>query len=176
MWALDEHRVGLKPILRYVWAKRGRRPIAWVHPRYQWRWAYGFVRPETGETEFWISQHADGATLEAILPAFAARRKGPVLLALDQAGYHLSNRIREAMEALSITPMWLPPYSPELQPAERLWPLVDAPIADRTFDSIEELEGLLSEQCVRLSGQPERIRTLTLYHWWPGGSDHEPQP
>ncbi len=43
------------------------------------------------------------------------------------------------MDTVPITPMWLPPYSPELQPAERLWPLVDAPIANRTFDSIEEL-------------------------------------
>jgi transposase len=40
--------------------------------------------------------------------------------------------------------MWLPAYSPELQPAERLWPLVDAPLSNRTFDSIDELEGLLS--------------------------------
>jgi hypothetical protein len=56
VWALDEHRVGLKAILRYVWARRGKRPIAWAHPRYQWRcatgcWVYGFVCPETGETE-----------------------------------------------------------------------------------------------------------------------------
>jgi transposase len=176
VWALDEHRVGLKPILRSVWAKRGKRPIARVWPRYQWRWVYGFVRPETGETDFWISGHADSLTLEAILPAFAARRNGPTVLVLDQAGYHLAGRVREAMEALSITPMWLPAYSPELQPAERLWPLVDAPLSNRTFDSIDELEGLLSEQCVRLCEQTERIQSLTLYHWWPGGTDHEPEP
>lgn len=174
VWALDEHRVGLKAILRYVWAKRGERPTAWVWPRYKWRWVYGFVRPETGETDFWIAEHADSLTLEAILPAFAARRKGPVLLVLDQAGWHLSGRVRETMKDLSITPMWLPAYSPELQPAERLWPLVDAPLANRTFDSIDQLDGTLSEQCVRLTQQPGRIRSLTLYHWWPGGADHEP--
>ena len=174
MWALDEHRVGLKAILRSVWARRGQRPTAWVWPRYKWRWVYGFVRPETGATDFWISEHADGLTLEAILPAFAARRKGPTVLVLDQAGYHLSGRVREVMRSLSITPMWLPAYSPELQPAERLWPLIDAPLSNRTFVSIDELEGILSEQCVRLAEQPERIRSMTLYHWWPGGADHEP--
>ena len=176
VWTLDEHRVGLKAILRYVWAKRGQRPTAWVHPRYRWRWVYGFVRPETGETDFWISEYADSFTLEAILPAFAARRNGPVLLVMDRAGWHLSSRIREAMESLSITPMWLPAYSPELQPAERLWPLVDAPLTNRTFDSIEALEGVLSKQCVRLSRQQERIQSLTLYHWWPGGTDRASEP
>lgn len=168
--------MGLKAILRYVWAQRGKRPIAWVHPRYQWRWVYGFVCPETGETEFWIAQHADSLTLESILPAFAARRKGPVLLVLDQAGAHISARAGEAMKRHGINPIWLPAYSPELQPAERLWQLLDAPLANRAFDSIDEMESLLSEQCIRLSNQPERIRALTLYHWWPGGADHQPEP
>lgn len=80
------------------------------------------------------------------------------------------------MQRHQITPMWLPAYSPELQPAERLWQPLDTPLANRTFDSIGEMEGILSEQCVRLSKQPERIRALTLYHWWPGGADHEPEP
>ncbi len=34
----------------------------------------------------------------------------------------------------------LPPYSPELQPAERLWPLIDEPLANKAFNSIDEVE------------------------------------
>ncbi len=48
VWAMDEHRVGLKPIVRRVWAKRGERPVVVVHPRYEWTYVYGFVRPESG--------------------------------------------------------------------------------------------------------------------------------
>jgi hypothetical protein len=51
---MDEHRLGLKPILRRVWALRGEQPTARVHWRYQWLWLYGFVHPESGETYFWI--------------------------------------------------------------------------------------------------------------------------
>ncbi len=36
LWAMDEHRIGLKPILRRTWAKRGQRPVVLVHHRYQW--------------------------------------------------------------------------------------------------------------------------------------------
>ena len=53
-----------------------------------------------------------------------------------------------------------PMYSPELQPAERLWPPLDAPLANRTFDLIDEMGSTLFGQCVRLSWQPERIRAL----------------
>jgi hypothetical protein len=49
VWAFDEHRLGLKPILRKVWAPRGCRPVASGHHRYQWLYLYGFVRPATGE-------------------------------------------------------------------------------------------------------------------------------
>jgi hypothetical protein len=33
VWASDEHRIGLKPILRRVWAPRGQRPVIAIHPR-----------------------------------------------------------------------------------------------------------------------------------------------
>jgi hypothetical protein len=36
VWFFDEHRVGLKPILRKVWSKIGERPTAIVSHRYQW--------------------------------------------------------------------------------------------------------------------------------------------
>ena len=54
IWAFDEHRVGLKPILRQVWSPMGSRPIASVHHPYQWTYVYGFVCPITGATECYI--------------------------------------------------------------------------------------------------------------------------
>ncbi|NEO73575.1 MAG: hypothetical protein F6K52_29975 [Moorea sp. SIO3H5] len=49
---------------------------------------------------------------------------------------------------------FLPPYSPELQPAEHLWSILDEPIANRTFENIFELEQLL---CVREASGFARI-------------------
>ena len=44
VWFFDEHRVGLKPILKKVWSKIGSRPIATVQHRYEWLYVYGFVK------------------------------------------------------------------------------------------------------------------------------------
>ena len=52
----DEHRVGLKPILKKVWSKIGSRPEAIVQHRYEWLYVYGFVKPKTGETLFYLIQ------------------------------------------------------------------------------------------------------------------------
>src|SRR5258708_820126 len=50
LWAVDEHRIGLKPILRKVWTLPGHRPIAPVEHRYDWRYLVGFVHPASGRT------------------------------------------------------------------------------------------------------------------------------
>src|ERR1700757_3606427 len=43
IWAMDEHRIGLKPITRGVWAPKGERPLALGHHRYEWLYVHGFV-------------------------------------------------------------------------------------------------------------------------------------
>ena len=47
---MDEHRIGLKPIVRRVWTPPGLRPIVKVEDRYEWLYVYGFVRPTTGDS------------------------------------------------------------------------------------------------------------------------------
>lgn len=54
-----------------------------------------------------------------------------------------------------------------MQPAERLWPLTNEAVANRLFEGIEEIEQALVKRCVELIDQPEAIRDLTNYHWWP---------
>jgi len=51
----------------------------------------------------------------------AAKKLGPhqhAVLVLDRAGWHTAKQIKWPRR---ITPLFLPPYSPELNPAERLW-------------------------------------------------------
>src|SRR5262249_51859340 len=50
VWAVDEHRIGLKPLLRRVWAPIGHRPVAVVRHRFEWRYLVGFVHPASGRT------------------------------------------------------------------------------------------------------------------------------
>lgn len=172
LWTMDEHRVGLKPILRKVWARKGQRPVVEVRPRYRWLYIYGFVQPETGETVFWLAPSVNTETFRAILERFLQEREAPVMLVLDQAGWHVSDEIRRLERERRLELVHLPPYSPQLQPAEHLWQLCDEPVANRVFDSVEALEEVVAERCCRLSEEPERIRRLTLFHWWPGGADH----
>ena len=50
---------------------------------------------------------------------------GTIHMVLDGAGYHRSRLVTEAAERLVITLHYLPPYSPNLNPIERLWKVMN---------------------------------------------------
>jgi hypothetical protein len=51
---MDEHRLGLKPVLRRIWSRRGERPHATVHHRYRWLYLSGFVHPASGRVLWYL--------------------------------------------------------------------------------------------------------------------------
>jgi len=61
--AYDEHRLGLRPVYRRVWARRGERPVAVGAHRYRWFYVCTFVEPETGES---LSLLVDGMDTEVM--------------------------------------------------------------------------------------------------------------
>jgi transposase len=83
---------------------------------------------------------------------------------LDRAGWHVSGRV-EVPEGVRL--VFLPPYSPELQPVERVWPLVNEAVANRYFHDLEEMVEVVAERCRVLAQDPETLRRHTLFHCWP---------
>jgi transposase len=171
VWATDftdEHRIGLKPLLRRVWAPIGQRPVARVQHRYEWRSLVGFVHPASGRTFFHLATTVSISVFEVELAEFARQvGAGPhkqIVLVLDRAGWHTSLKLQVPDH---VHLLFLPPYSPELQPAEHLWPLTNACLINQHFTSIEELEEVQFAYCDALQQQPARIRSTTVFRWWP---------
>jgi hypothetical protein len=168
LWAEDEHRLGLLPVLRRVWAPRGQRPIAAVERHYAWLYVFGFVRPTTGQSWWCLLPRVSTEAMTVALATFA-RDEGidaehRAVLVVDQAGWHVAHAL-VVPEGIHLA--LLPAYSPELQPAERLWPLVDEPVANRAFPDLDALETVLVDRCRALEATPQRLAAQTRFHWWP---------
>lgn len=86
-----------------------------------------------------------------------------IVLVLDNAGWHRSEKV-VIPEGIHL--LFLPPYSPELQPAERLWQLADQPLVNPSFDTLNELEDFLVHRCQTLTIITEQIRGRANFHWW----------
>jgi transposase len=129
---------------------------------------YGWVQPATGATEWLLLPTVNAELFTLALEQFAhAVGAGPakqVLVALDQAGWHVAATVR-VPDGVHLE--FLPAYCPELQPAERLWPLTNEGVANRLFPTLDALEDALIERLRALLAQPELVRSYTAYHWWP---------
>jgi transposase len=102
--------------------------------------------------------------LDEFAKGVGAGEEKRVILVVDQAGWHTGKEV-EVPEGIHLE--FVPSGSPELQPAERLWPLTNEAVANGLFEEIEEIEQALAERCLELLDQPETLRSLTNYHWWP---------
>ena len=145
---MDEHRIGLKPILRRVWAPKGATVKAPVAQRYEWMYVFAFVHPQSGQTCWLVLPTVGVEVFSLALAAFAEEvGAGPnkqIVLVLERAGWHRSAHLK-LPEGLHL--VFLPPYSPQVQPAERLWPLSNEPLANWVFTSLDELEEVQAERC-----------------------------
>lgn len=168
IWAEDEHRLGLLPVARRIWAPKGQRPTAHVERHYAWLYVYGFVRPRTGQSWWCLLPRVTTDAFALALATFA-RDEGidathRAVLVVDQAGWHIAH---DLVLPAGIHLVLLPAYSPELQPAERLWALVDEPVVNRAFADLEALEDVLVDRCRALEADPDRLKAHTHFHWWP---------
>jgi len=164
---MDEHRVGLKPVIRRIWVDEWTVPIAQVNWHFKWLWLYAFVHPHSGQTYWWILPYVNIRLFNKVLADFAQHfgigRKKQVVLVVDQAGWHTSEQVK-IPEGIHLE--FLPSHSPELQPAERLWTLTNEPIANRSFESLDEVEEVLIKRCRQIIDQPDFVRGLTNFSWW----------
>lgn len=86
-----------------------------------------------------------------------------VALFLDQAGWHGANELKFPD---NITPMPLPPYSPELNPVERVWEfLKERFLSHRLHD---DYEAIVDAACIawnKMTSEAGRLTSLTWLPW-----------
>jgi transposase len=168
VWAQDEHRIGLKPVRRRVWLLPAMEPIAPVWPRYAWCYVTAFVRPETGDTYWLLVPRIGTDVYSQVLAEFArAQALGSdkhIVLVVDQAGWH---RSRDLVVPEGLHLVFLPAYAPELQPAERLWELIDEVVVHQIIPTFDDLLDVLSVRCQVVQRWTQDLARRTCFHWWP---------
>ena len=164
-WFQDEARIGQKGTLTRLWARIGSRPRAPRDSRYDWAYIFGAVCPQRAVGVGLVMPYADSEAmnlhLQEIGRAVAPGAHGVVVL--DGAGWHVSDALNPPD---NITLLCLPPYSPELNPAENIWEyLRQNKLALRVYDSYEDIVDACCQAWSDLTGMPERLASITLRDW-----------
>jgi len=180
LWFMDEARIGQKGRLTHVWYQKGMRPRgvpargaragcgSRASPPPTRPHLFGAVRPERDAGVALALPEVSTAAMDVFLAELsrAIPAATHAALVLDRAGWHVSEDLTVPAN-LTLVP--LPPYSPELNPVERVWEyLRDRWLSHRVLAG--GYAAVLEAACAAwnaLLAEPGRLRSLTSYPWLP---------
>lgn len=163
IWVLDEHRYGLLPVIRRVWGKRGVRVHAPYATKYKWGYLHEAMEVDGENTAELLFTPAIDQDIHAIFLRQIAQSDPEALHVIiqDQAGFHLPVDDCRLPANLRILP--LPPYSPELNPVERMGSLIKAEVCNRLYPTLSRLERHI-EAIAKKKLQPMQVASL-IHDW-----------
>ena len=137
VFAQDETRLGLLPLVRRRITACGVQPVATVTHQVDHFSLYGAVDPTAGDSFFLELPYLNSRAFQVWLDGFAAAFPASLnLLVLDNGAGHKATAVRWPSNGV---PVFLPPYSPELNPMERLWRDLKDKLADISAQTIDAL-------------------------------------
>lgn len=161
----DESGFEGDPRPRQKWARRGERITQGYFGGHLRRNVIGAVNPQSGQLVSLIVPHCNTDVFQVFLdtmagevPEIEGRR---CCLVLDNASWHKS----KALDWHHFEPVFLPPYSPDFNPIERLWQHLKSHfLAGFLTNDGEELTNKLIESFRCLMKSPKTIKSVCRTH------------
>jgi hypothetical protein len=165
LWFMDEARIGQQGRLCHRWWLRGRRPPGRRDKRFASAYLFAAVEPATGAEVALVLPEATTVAMNLFLAEFGRSLAEGVhaVLVLDRAGWHGAKAL-EVPANVTLVP--LPPYSPQLNPVERVWLyLRERFLSLRVFRDYRAIVDACCAAWNRLVAEPGRLRSLCDQPW-----------
>jgi len=165
LWCEDEAREGQKGRTGHRWFTRGQRPPGRRDRRFLSTYIFAAVRPGHDDAFALVLPEAKAVTMDVFLACFSETLPAGVhaVLMLDQAGWHGQAALQVPG---NITLLPLPPYSPELNPVERVWLYMrERFLSFRLYRSEQAIVDALCAAWNALRDEIGRLTTPTSYPW-----------
>mgnify|MGYP001579151879 CR=1 FL=1 len=163
VWFQDEARFGQLGSLTRVWAQTGSRPSQIKQTEYTSAYLIGAVNPVSGVSVGLVFSTIDSDIVNIHLQMISEKLKPEThaILIWDNAGFHVAKNLK-IPENITLFP--LPPYSPELNPVERLWCWIkNRYLSNRIFEGLKHLIEAGCEAWNQL--QPDLIKSICHTSW-----------
>ena len=151
----DEMRVGLLGQVRRVWVPRGFKVEQDVEVKYDWEYLNLIVNGLTGELCWDWTPDMKGESIAPVLKQWEAEEVKVIVW--DRAPGHRG----AAYEKVKVKRIEQPPYSPQLNPAERVFELLRDKVEGIVYGSIANKKEVVEEELEKLAANPEQVKQLT---------------
>lgn len=157
-WA-DEMRVGLIGQVRRVWAPTGVKIVQKVQHSYKWEYLNLAVNGLTGKLKWAWTEDMKGVSIAGVVREWG--KQGLEIVVWDGApGHH-----GDSYEDLDVRRIKQPPYSPELNPAERVFELLRDKVEGKVYEDLAAKKKAVEKELKELAASPERVKRLTGWKW-----------
>jgi transposase len=160
----DEARFGRMTDPRSCWAPAPKRPVVNLALVREFRYEYAAVSPWDGCLDFMTAEKMNTENMSAFLALVSQAHPDEfIIMVLDGASSHRSKDLK-LPKNVSLVP--LPPYSPELNPAEQIWNTLRRDyFANRVFDSLDASTKQAEKGLAKMAANKEATRRLTKWPW-----------
>lgn len=163
LWAMDEVHFQRHSTLTRMWGRRGCQPRVCSASTRQKIGFFGALNLKTGHLVTGRADQFNAESFKAFLQHLLHQTHGRLSLILDNAKWHRAKKLHPFFhqQRRRVVRRWLPPYSPELNPIERVWRLTRRLVThNRYFASLDELEEAVTRQFAKWSEPNPALRVL----------------
>ena len=155
----DEMRAGLIGQVRRVWAPRGVKVVQIVEYKHEWAYLNLAVNGLTGELRWDWTEDMKSVSLAPVVHGWG--EKGVSVVVWDRARGHRG----PAYEGVDVQLIEQPPYSPELNPAERVFEHLRSEVEGQVYGTIAAKMRAIETELEKLAAAPERVKSLAGWDW-----------
>ena len=161
-WFFDESRFGTHSNIGHAWFRKGQRTPVKIKLGYENFYLYSAVNSKTGDSFSLMLPKVNTLCMNIFMKEFGKYiNNKDITFIMDGATWHKSRSLHIPSNIKSIIQ---PPYSPEVNPVERLWQYIKHNILrNRIYETLEELENIVCEFLQKLS--PETIKSVCSYKY-----------
>lgn len=157
----DESRFGLFTRAGRTLTAKGVKPICKFQQVFLSTYLFGAFSPITGDSFLLEMPFCNGDTFQLFLDQFSLQNEQELkLIVLDNGAFHKSKSLKIPSNIILI---FLPPYSPELNPAEKIWAKFKRQFTNQFFKTIEDLQEFVSSISNTLNAS--QVKSICSYNY-----------
>ena len=143
MYCQDESRFGLLTRNGKSITAKGVKPECTVHHVFKSTYLFGAFSPLTGDKFLLELPYCNANTFQLFLNEFSKQNTEELkVIILDNGAFHKAGAL---IIPDNIILLFIPPYSPELNPAEKMWQKIKRDFTNKFFNTLDELSLFITE-------------------------------
>jgi transposase len=158
----DESRFGLLTVQRRVLTAKGIKPLIPYQHKFKNFYLFGAFSPITGTHLTLELPKCNSDCFQLYLNELSKQNLEEFkIIFLDNGAFH---KAKSLVIPPNIKLLFIPPYSPELNPAEKIWRYLKDRIANVVNNTLDDLSDKVANLIVNLI--PETVKSITSYDYY----------